>query len=121
MLDQARNRTADVSVDEVRRDRNALSAKVTVTNRAGHKFPSGVAFRRAFIEFSVLDAQDRVLWSSGRTNAAGVIVDAARHADRRRAVVASRLLGAHRSGWRGRTSRTSRSSPGRIRRRSTRS
>jgi hypothetical protein len=42
---------------------------------AGHKFPSGVAFRRAFIEFSVLDARDRVLWSSGRTNANGVIVD----------------------------------------------
>jgi hypothetical protein len=75
MLDQARNRTADVSIDEVRRDRNALSAKVTITNRAGHKFPSGVAFRRAFIEFSVLDAQDRVLWASGRTNGSGVIVD----------------------------------------------
>jgi hypothetical protein len=75
MLDQAKSRTADVSVSEVRRDRNVLSAKVTVTNKAGHKFPSGVAFRRAFIEFSVLDARDRVLWSSGRTNANGVIVD----------------------------------------------
>jgi hypothetical protein len=75
MLYQARHRTADVSIDEVRRDRGVLSAKVTITNRAGHKFPSGVAFRRAFIEFSVLDAQDRVLWSSGRTNASGVIVD----------------------------------------------
>jgi hypothetical protein len=26
----------------------------------GHKVPSGVAFRRAFLEFSVLDARDRV-------------------------------------------------------------
>ena len=75
MLDQAKNRTADVRVSGVSRDRNVLSAKVTVTNKAGHKFPSGVAFRRAFIEFSVLDARDRVLWSSGRTNASGVIVD----------------------------------------------
>jgi cytochrome c len=75
IVDQARNRTADVTVSEVRRDRNALSAKVTVTNKAGHKFPSGVAFRRAFIEFSVLDARERVLWSSGRTNSSGVIVD----------------------------------------------
>jgi hypothetical protein len=75
MLDQARNRTADVTVEEVRRDRTTLTAKITITNRAGHKFPSGVAFRRAFIEFSVLDAQDRVLWASGRTNASGVIVD----------------------------------------------
>jgi len=76
MLDQARHRTAIVSISEVARDRDAISAKVTVTNKAGHKFPSGVAFRRAFIEFSVLDARDRVLWSSGRTNSAGVIVDA---------------------------------------------
>ncbi len=75
MLDQARNRTADVAVYDVRRERNMLSAKVLITNFAGHKFPSGVAFRRAFIEFSVLDARDRVLWSSGRTNANGMIVD----------------------------------------------
>jgi hypothetical protein len=48
---------------------------VTVTNKVGHKFPSGVGFRRAFIEFDVLDANNTVLWSSGRTNGAGVIVD----------------------------------------------
>jgi hypothetical protein len=75
MLDQAANRTANVAVSEVRRERDAVSAKVTITNFAGHKFPSGVAFRRAFIEFSVLDARDRVLWSSGRTNGVGVIID----------------------------------------------
>ena len=73
--EQAAQRTADISVSDVRRGRNMLSATVTVTNKAGHKVPSGVAFRRAFIEFSVLDARDRVLWSSGRTNSAGVIVD----------------------------------------------
>lgn len=75
MVYQARHRTADVSVNEITRDRTTLSAKVTITNMAGHKFPSGVAFRRAFIEFNVLDANDRVLWASGRTNANGVIVD----------------------------------------------
>jgi len=75
MLYQARHRTADVSVNEITRDRTTLSAKVTITNMAGHKFPSGVAFRRAFIEFNVLDANERVLWSSGRTNVNGVIVD----------------------------------------------
>jgi len=46
-----------------------------VVSRVGHKFPSGVGFRRAFIEFSVLDVNNKVLWASGRTNAAGVIVD----------------------------------------------
>jgi hypothetical protein len=75
MLDQAAKSTATIGVDEVTRDGDALSAKVKVTNKAGHKFPSGVAFRRAFVEFTVLDKDDKVLWSSGRTNGAGVIVD----------------------------------------------
>jgi hypothetical protein len=48
---------------------------VTVINRVGHKFPSGVGFRRAFLEFNVLDKDGKTLWSSGRTNGAGVIVD----------------------------------------------
>ena len=52
-----------------------LNARVTVISRVGHKFPSGVGFRRAFLEFSVLDVDNKVLWSSGRTNGAGVIVD----------------------------------------------
>jgi hypothetical protein len=46
-----------------------------VINKVGHKFPSGVGFRRAFIEFSVLDVNNKVLWASGRTNELGVLVD----------------------------------------------
>jgi hypothetical protein len=57
------------------RGAGALEARVTVTNKTGHKFPSGVGFRRAFIAFDVLDAKGGILWSSGRTNPAGVIVD----------------------------------------------
>ena len=74
MLDQAKNRTADVKV-EVESDGGVLSAKVTVINKTGHKFPSGVGFRRAFIELHVLDADRALLWASGRTNKSGVIVD----------------------------------------------
>jgi hypothetical protein len=75
MLDQAVNRTAVVTVGDVRNDGNTLSARVTVVSKVGHKFPSGVGFRRAFVQFSVLDVKGKVLWSSGRTNGAGVIVD----------------------------------------------
>jgi hypothetical protein len=36
--------------------------------------PSGVGFRRLFLEFLVLDSDDNVLWASGRTNNLGAIV-----------------------------------------------
>ncbi len=75
MLDQARERTAEISVGEMKTDAGTLSVAVTVVNKVGHKFPSGVGFRRAFIEFSVLDEAQNVLWSSGRTDRTGVIVD----------------------------------------------
>jgi hypothetical protein len=51
-------------------------ATVRVKNLAGHKFPSGVGFRRAFLEVLALDSLGRVVWGSGRTDGAGVIVDA---------------------------------------------
>ena len=52
-----------------------LTASVTVTNKSGHKLPSGVGFRRAFVDFRVLDRAGNTLWESGRTNSAGLITD----------------------------------------------
>jgi len=75
MVEQALHKTATITVGDVKNDGQSLSAEVTVINNVGHKFPSGVGFRRAFIEFDVLDANNTVLWSSGRTNSSGVIVD----------------------------------------------
>ena len=69
--------TAAVEVTSVTRTADKLQATVSVTNNAGHKFPSGVNFRRAFLELLVLDANGKVLWGSGRTNAAGEILDGA--------------------------------------------
>lgn len=54
---------------------SGLDARVRVTNLAGHRFPSGVSFRRAFIEFRVLDARGQTLWASGRTSDQGVILN----------------------------------------------
>lgn len=77
LLDQARNRTATVAA-EMKTEGRTLTANVTVTNLTGHRLPSGVGFRRAWIELLVLenrDGRERVVWSSGRTNDVGVIVD----------------------------------------------
>lgn len=77
MLDQAQDDTAEVSVGDVRAAGGTLRVPVSVTSHVGHKLPSGVGFRRVFLELSVLDAAGEVLWASGRTNRAGVIVDGA--------------------------------------------
>lgn len=76
MVDQGVNRTATVTIGDVANDGTTLAARVTVINRVGHKFPSGVGFRRAFLAFDVLDLNGKKLWSSGATDGAGVIVDA---------------------------------------------
>jgi len=75
MFDQAAKTSAAVGVGEVKTTGSTLNATVTVTNKAGHKLPSGVGFRRAFVDFRVLDVAGKTLWESGRTNRAGVIVD----------------------------------------------
>lgn len=74
---QAQNLTAQVSIASLSATGGQLQADVLVRNLAGHKFPSGVSFRRAFLDFQVLDAQGNVLWESGGTNADGVITDTA--------------------------------------------
>ena len=77
MLDQASGTTAAITVSDVSLNAEDLQASVTVTNKTGHKFPSGVGFRRAFVDFTVSDAAGHLLWESGRTNNAGVLIDPA--------------------------------------------
>src|SRR5262249_35251492 len=76
MLDQAANKTAAISVVSLRNAPGSLTVTISVTNKSGHKLPSGVGFRRAFVDFRVLDAAGKTLWESGRTNAAGILNDA---------------------------------------------
>ncbi|HEY0396229.1 MAG TPA: hypothetical protein VGD01_17225 [Candidatus Elarobacter sp.] len=74
---QAQHKTATVDL-RLTTDGDALLARVGVTNLTGHRFPSGVGFRRAWIELKITDTTDgRVVWASGMTNAAGEIVDGA--------------------------------------------
>jgi hypothetical protein len=54
-----------------------IQTRIKVINRAGHRFPSGVGFRRAFLEVKVTNSSGQLVWASGITNPAGVIVDRA--------------------------------------------
>lgn len=72
---QAQTATATVAVNSATKTGGNLQSDVTVTNLAGHDLPSGVSFRRAFLDFQVLDSAGTVLWESGGTDANGVIVD----------------------------------------------
>jgi Cytochrome P460 len=75
-VQQAQNSTAEVSVSPVTMSGQKLIADVKVTNKAGHRFPSGVGFRRAFLEFRVVDNDTgKTVWCSGCTNELGVIVN----------------------------------------------
>jgi hypothetical protein len=77
-IHQARTATADVAIlsSEIRDGK--IVTKVRVKNLTGHRFPSGVGFRRAFLEFQVIDTsegRERMAWCSGRTNSLGMLVD----------------------------------------------
>lgn len=77
-VQQARDNTVDLDVQAAFGDGNRLIVDVDVTNKAGHRFPSGVGFRRAFLELLVVEEAadgERTLWSSGKTNTVGALVD----------------------------------------------
>ncbi|MGH7815138.1 MAG: hypothetical protein ACREQI_14190 [Candidatus Binataceae bacterium] len=73
-VNEAVTQTATVDILSATRVGGTIQADVTVTNLAGHSFPSGVGFRRAFVDFQVLGPGGKVLWASGDTNKKGVIV-----------------------------------------------
>jgi hypothetical protein len=82
-VQQAQNSTAEVSVSPATFTNQKLIADVKVTNKAGHRLPSGVGFRRAFLEFRVIDNDTgKTVWCSGCTNELGVIVNGADSSER---------------------------------------
>jgi hypothetical protein len=74
VVQQAQNITATVAITDWKVEDNNLIAEVTVTNKAGHRFPSGVGFRRAFLDFEAT-ANGKPFFSSGATNAKGQITN----------------------------------------------
>ncbi|HEX4417903.1 MAG TPA: hypothetical protein VH165_08390 [Kofleriaceae bacterium] len=73
-LEVASQETAEVAVGALGWNGDELSAPVTVRNLGGHALPSGVGFRRLFLEVEVLGPRDEILWASGRTNEIGMIL-----------------------------------------------
>ncbi|HYG77773.1 MAG TPA: cytochrome P460 family protein, partial [Planctomycetota bacterium] len=71
-VQMAREQTAKLEILKAERRNGKLLATVAVTNLSGHKFPSGVQFRRAWIHFKV-DSGQRTLFESGATDEWGVI------------------------------------------------
>lgn len=68
--EQLTRRTAQVQVRRL----GAREFEVTVQNLTGHKLPTGHPSRRMWLEFVARDAAGEVVFSSGRPNAAGLIV-----------------------------------------------
>lgn len=79
-LQTAREDVATLDVSAASRQSHEVTAHVTVTNKVGHRFPSGVGFRRAFLELLVVEkgpgGAERIVWSSGRTNELGMLLGA---------------------------------------------
>jgi len=63
-------RAAELKVDG-RREKQTLTLDVDVINRAGHKFPTGHPYRRAWLHVQVRDQDGKVLFESGATDASG--------------------------------------------------
>jgi hypothetical protein len=75
MVRMARHETADVAIKDVSRYGDQLAATVRVTNKTGHFLPSGVGFRRVFIEFVAEDSTGKPVWASGRSDSLGFLLD----------------------------------------------
>jgi hypothetical protein len=76
MVNMARTETADIDITSVDTlPNNKVRARVEVTNKAGHYLPSGVGFRRVFLELLIRDKANNLMWASGRTNELGAILD----------------------------------------------
>ena len=72
---QVKATSARVAIVRQVRSAQGLEVTLQIENLTGHKFPSGVGFRRAFVEFTALDANGQTLWRSGGSNAKGEIVN----------------------------------------------
>lgn len=74
----ARDDVASVALQTSWESPDRLNARVLITNKVGHRFPSGVGFRRVILELTVSETDangaERMVWASGRTNELGIVI-----------------------------------------------
>ncbi len=73
-VDGALNQSVRLDILDTSRAGNVITSRVQVRNIVGHRLPSGVGFRRLFLEFVVTDSTGETVWASGLTNNLGVIL-----------------------------------------------
>ncbi len=67
--------SAELDLELISRDDQLAAFEVTISNLAGHKFPSGYPARRLFLRFTVIDAESNIIFSSGESGANYVLLD----------------------------------------------
>lgn len=72
-LEQLQTRTAELSFGNITLDGEILDIPVTVSVLTGHKFPTGIPSRRAWINLRVTGSNGTVFFESGSVNAEGKI------------------------------------------------
>ena len=72
-IDQLENRTARLAISDITADGDVLDIPVTVTVLTGHKFPTGIPSRRAWIHLRVSTDNGTVVFESGAVDAQGKI------------------------------------------------
>jgi hypothetical protein len=70
-----RYQTATLQIGKLEVEGSQLNIPITVTNLAGHKFPTAYPSRRAWIRLRVLDSNSKIVFASGEFNGQGELVD----------------------------------------------
>lgn len=64
---------AMIEIQDAKIKAGSLQARISISNLAGHKLPSAYPSRRAWIRFAVYDADNELVFESGRFNPDGSI------------------------------------------------
>jgi len=67
------NRSAELHIEQAHISNGILNVQVQILNLAGHKLPTAYPSRRAWIHFSVQDAQEKMIFDSGAPQTDGSI------------------------------------------------